>query len=186
MRVHLLRHTRPDVDEGIVYGHTDIGVKDSFPAEAQLVREKIGAHMGHVVSSPLRRCRLLADALAGPRVQTDPRLKEMNFGAWENHRWEEIDNEAFEHWAADVVNRRCPGGESYDDLYTRSVSSLHDIRQLHEDTVTVVTHGGVVRGLLAHVLGVPLTAVFHIDVDFGSVTTLVLNSETARVACVNC
>ena len=65
MNIYLIRHTLPDVLPGICYGNTDLGLADSFVTELQSIQAKL-AHLTNpvLVSSPLRRCYILAESLA--------------------------------------------------------------------------------------------------------------------------
>ncbi|MEO8418782.1 MAG: histidine phosphatase family protein, partial [Methylophilaceae bacterium] len=49
----------------------------------------------------------------------------------------------------------------------------------------VVTHGGVIRALLGEVLGLPLIDVFRFQIDFASVTQLLLEEKVKRIGYVN-
>ena len=48
---------------------------------------------------------------------TDDRLKELNFGDWENKRIKNIPNELIESWRKDIMNFKIPNGESNDDFF---------------------------------------------------------------------
>jgi alpha-ribazole phosphatase len=49
------------------------------------------------------------------------------------------------------------------------------LKQHHSGDVVVVTHGGVIRALVAHVLNMELKGLFRINIDYGSVTQLDFN-----------
>jgi alpha-ribazole phosphatase len=51
--------------------------------------------------------------------------------------------------------------------------------------VIVVTHGGMIRALLAHVLNMQLKGLFRITVDYGSVTQIDFSDEIPRINFVN-
>jgi len=92
MGLTLVRHTQPDIPEGICYGHTDLPLAKSFTREAALVLEKL-PRADVLVSSPLQRCSRLADAIGAARdlpVILDDRLREMSFGSWEGQAWDDI------------------------------------------------------------------------------------------------
>ena len=59
-----------------------------------------------------------------------------------------------------------PGGESLADLRQRALAFLSDVRQRHaEGDLLVVTHGNVIRVLLAHFLGMRLEQIWSLDAD---------------------
>ena len=97
-------------------------------------------------ASPARRCLSLARTFGGA-VTADPRLLELDFGAWEGRRWEEIDRAALDAWAADPCGFTPPGGEPVAALVARVEAFARDLRALGRDAV-IVTHGGPLRVLL--------------------------------------
>ena len=163
MKLWLARHGPPLVASGVCYGATDV------PADPQATllaaRElagKLPAGLA-VSSSPLRRCRQLADALCALRLdldcRVDPRLAEMDFGCWEGVRWDAIARADFDSWTADFAGWRCGGGESVALLMARVAQALADARRAGSDTLWI-THGGVVGAvrLLASGVAVPKQA----------------------------
>ena len=84
MHLILVRHTRPAVPENVCYGATDLDVASTFEEEAARVIEALPP-AERLVTSPLRRCRLLAERIGAARALVpviDARLREMDFGAW--------------------------------------------------------------------------------------------------------
>ena len=105
MEIWLIRHTTPQVDNGICYGQLDLDVKDSFIEEAGLIKQHVeGILFDKVYSSPLVRCKKLADKLpASNSIICDKRLKEIDFGQWEGLAWKSIPHDEMEQWSADYV-----------------------------------------------------------------------------------
>ena len=173
MAVYLIRHTTPDTQKGICYGITDMEVaEDLFPEELERIRSKLNGFIPRTIySSPLKRCKKLANSLWDhPEIVYDNRLKELNFGKWEMKKWEEIPVSEIENWAEDYVNRSAPEGESYIELYER-VLELWKQTPKNED-IAFVTHGGVIRAIVAHILGMPLDKTFLLNLPYGVVIRL--------------
>jgi alpha-ribazole phosphatase len=156
MSVYLVRHTRPLVDKGICYGHADIDVTESFAEEAAIIKKVIPASVRQVYSSPLIRCRKLAEHLypAAP-ISWEPDLRELNCGEWEMQHWDAIPREVIDPWMNDFVNICIPGGESYVQLFDRVVRCFDRITASPRPVV-VVAHGGVIRSILAYITGTTL------------------------------
>lgn len=189
MTVYLLRHTTPLVPAGLCYGQTDLALKETFGTEAAAVRrlldEDRGAPAGgnvpgdahgaapRVFSSPLTRCLRLARHLwPDAPVRTEDALKELDFGAWENQRWADLEGPGLERWMEDFVNVAVPGGESYRMLYERASRWWEATIEGRADTA-IVTHAGVIRSLLCHCSGTDLGLSFQAyDVPYGSVYRL--------------
>jgi alpha-ribazole phosphatase len=162
--IYLIRHTTPAVAKGICYGQTDLGLTDSFDAEADIIRKLLPADIGAVYSSPLLRCTRLAESLfPGHPVSLQPDLMEVFCGDWEMRHWDQLPKEEIEPWMADFVNIRIPGGESYTDLHDR-VSRCFSAIAGHaaQSPVAVIAHGGVIRSILSGITDTPLIDSFKV------------------------
>ncbi|RYZ48726.1 MAG: hypothetical protein EOP07_25445, partial [Proteobacteria bacterium] len=74
----LIRHTRPDIPEGLCYGRTDVPyILSEFE---DWVRHEPWPEKIHAYSSPLRRCLDLANKAMPTAVCVDERLIELDFG----------------------------------------------------------------------------------------------------------
>ena len=107
--------------------------------------------VARVVTSPRRRCRLLAEAIAAARgleLGEDARLAEMDFGAWEGRRWDALPRAELDAWAADFEGARPHGGESVAMLAARVGAALAAAEPA-DPPVLWVTHSGVVRAACA-------------------------------------
>lgn len=187
MELYLIRHTTPEVPAGICYGRTEIGLPAGFEAEAGAVRGKL-AHLEHAAcySSPLSRCVRLASLLGWGEPQLDPRLQELDFGAWEMQPWDAIPRSDLDRWGQHYVDVAPPGGESFRDLQRRASEFLGELAADRQtSTVVAVTHAGIIRGLLAEALDLPLREAFHFHLDYGGVTLLRLDGAIPAVGYVN-
>jgi alpha-ribazole phosphatase len=154
MRLYLVRHPPPDLPAGICYGASDVACTPQALAQgAQVVQEGLSSlPFGlAMVSSPLQRCERLAQFLCGLRpdltYKTDPKLAEMDFGAWEMQPWAEMASEALSAWTDDFAHFRCGGsGESTAQLVQRVAACLARSLQAGCDEIWV-THAGVIRAL---------------------------------------
>ena len=190
MNIYLIRHTLPDVLPGICYGHADLGVADSFATELQTLQAKL-AHITNpvLVSSPLRRCFILAESLAQhfdiPAVNKDERLMELNFGDWELKSWADIPQGVVNEWSDAHIKQAPPNGESYAELHARAKAFFEELVFKPHEHVLVFTHAGVIRALVAEISGMPLTAAADIEVDYGSVTHVVVENGVTRLERIN-
>ncbi|MFN3954855.1 MAG: alpha-ribazole phosphatase family protein [Pararhodobacter sp.] len=155
MALILLRHTRPEGAEGLCYGRSDLPLAACFPAEAARLARELPP-FGSVFSSPLSRCRRLAEVMAQARgvpLALDQRLIEMDFGTWEGQRWEAIARAELDAWAADLEGARPHGGESVATLARRAREGLRAAQAATPDAAQgaalVVTHAGVIKAALA-------------------------------------
>ena len=152
MQVFLIRHPPPQIDAGVCYGRLDVDCADPAPYAAALRPQLPPGTV--VVSSPLRRARRLAEALAG-EVRLDARLREIDFGAWEGRRWDDIARHEIDAWAADVLGFVPPAGESVAMLQTRAIDFATTLAAQNHAHVALVSHAGVLRALAGHWRGLP-------------------------------
>lgn len=147
MPVILLRHTRPDMPDGLCYGRTDLPLPESFPADAGRAIAGL-PQVSHVRSSPLGRCLRLAEAVARARnldLTVEADLIEMDFGSWENRAWSTLPRDELDAWAADFTGARPHGGENVMALAERVRGLLDAAGPRRTPPELWVTHSGVVR-----------------------------------------
>ena len=81
---------------------------------------------------------------------------------------------------------RFPGGECYADLERRALRAVEGLRREPADgTVVAVTHGGVVRAVLADALGIPDDRIFRLAVDPASLSILDWVDDVPIVVALN-
>lgn len=189
MELYLIRHTTPAMPPGVCYGQEDVDLAVNFLDEAETVRRKLaGVAPAACYSSPLQRCARLASILNSVESEPlhDARLMELHFGAWETKAWNDIPRHELDRWGQQYVDEAPPGGETFRDLHRRAAGFMQDLlQQPFDGPVLAVTHAGVIRALLAEVLGMPLASVFRFHLDYGSVTKLHFHDNLPTVAYVN-
>ncbi|SFU65717.1 alpha-ribazole phosphatase [Polaromonas sp. YR568] len=148
MKLWLARHATPLVDAGICYGRRDVAADAAATAEcAQVLAQLLPAGI-RVSHSPLGRCAQLAQALSERRPDlactSDPRLQEMDFGAWEGRAWQDIGPAELQAWTDGFAHHTVGGtGESTMQVMAR-VASAFDELQGPGDALWI-THAGVIR-----------------------------------------
>lgn len=181
MRLILVRHAEPAEEaRGRCYGTLDVGLSERGRAQcAQLADRLAGEVVDEVVASPRRRARETAEAVAAPHglaVETIDALREIDFGQLEGRAYDDVARdlpELFERWMRTPTSVRFPGGESFQDLRERTRHVVETLRATRDgQTVVAVTHGGVVRTIVADCLGVPDERVFRVAVDPASITRI--------------
>lgn len=129
-----------------------------------------------IVSSPLSRCADFAQALA--RRQTIPLkrdncLREMDFGAWEGRSAAQLmasEPEALMGFWNDPIAHPPPGAEPLTEFQARTLAAWEVVLDRYrKQRVLLITHGGVIRVILCHVLERPLSDVLRIQVAHASV-----------------
>jgi len=151
MRLWLLRHARVALPEGVCYGASDVAADaQATEAAARQWAERVPPRLA-VQHSPLQRCERLALSLQALRpdltLESDARLRELDFGDWEGRPWSAVGREAMDAWLADFAQARPGGhGESVAALMARVGAAFDDWRASERDAVWV-THAGVIRAV---------------------------------------
>ena len=189
----LVRHGRTAANaSGTLAGWTPgIGLDDTGLAQAQALAQRLApVPVAAVVTSPLQRCRETADALRavpGPRNAPRPeplvedRLGEAHYGDWTGRLLKELAKEPL--WRVVQAHPSAvtfPGehGESMLGMQVRAVEAVreHDAavaREHGDDAVWVaVSHGDVIKSVLADALGMHLDAFQRLVVDPCSVSVV--------------
>jgi broad specificity phosphatase PhoE len=114
----------------------DISINDAGRAQAEKLARRLSAvRFDRIVTSPLFRARETAAIIGGDaRIEADPRLKEMDYGAWEGLTYAQIDErdrEARREWELAPDRLACPGGESGNDVAERVRAFLEDLIEEH-------------------------------------------------------
>ncbi len=167
MDIHLIRHPRTVAPLGMCYGSLDLEPDPAhLAADAARLAPALPAD-ARFVASPQRRARKLAEALAGDRpVATDARLVEMDFGEWEGRAWDDLPRNHVDAWAANVTGYVPPGGESVEAVAAR-VLDWWDGVEVVDAPLVVVSHGGPLRLIAAHVTGAPIARSMAFEIQWG-------------------
>lgn len=96
-----------------------------------------------VLSSPLSRATRLANAVGYTGVDTDERLREQHFGAWEMLPYDEIKDPQLLRWYEDYVYEQPTGGESFAEVVSRVGTLLEELKGSHHQKILIFAHGGI-------------------------------------------
>ncbi|MGY5123690.1 bifunctional RNase H/acid phosphatase [Streptomyces nigrescens] len=146
-----------------------------------------------VVSSPLRRCRETAEAVAarlGLEVRIEEGLRETDFGAWEGLTFAEVRErfpEDLDAWLGSARVAPTGGGESFATV-ARRVAVARDklLARYAGKTVLLVTHVTPVKTLVRLALGAPPESLFRMELSAASLSAVAYFSDgNASVRLVN-
>jgi len=176
--VNLVRHASHGAGERLI-GATDLPLDEAGRRQAAALAGRLASRgIRRIVTSPMARCRETATALAAPGsvpVEVDVDLREVDFGRWEGLTFTEAaqrDPEALKHWIEQPDAFTFPGGESVPEFWARVGRAVVRLSSAPDNGTLAVTHGGVVRAAICHVLGLPPRNYILFDVRPASLTTL--------------
>ena len=132
-----------------------------------------------IATSPLQRCLAFAEELAqniGLEVTVEPSFREVGFGEWEGRVPDEIiksNREEYEAFYQDPENCRPEGAEPLQDFTDRVIGAYEElVRKNSGKHLLIVTHAGVMRAIIAHVLGAPPVGMYRIKVENAGITRI--------------
>ena len=169
--IYLIRHAQADGNlyrrcqawyDGLI---TQTGYKQIDALENRFRR----THFDAVYSSDLFRTMTTAKAIYKTHqlpLNTDPDLREIGSGCWEDKPWGELlqsDRESLlSFWRCDPV-WKVEGSETFQEIQRRFDSAVKRIAAAHPDqTVAIFAHGCIIRSTLAFWLGLPLERIREI------------------------
>lgn len=153
-RLYLLRHglTQGNLAH-LYYGSTDLPLCDAGLRQLAELRARGGypspEGMLVVTSGMLRTEQTLAALYGEIRHEQWPQLREMDFGAFEMHSYDELKTrEDYQRWlSGDMPKNRTPGGESEREVISRVLQALTRLQSQERDVLAVV-HGGTIVAIM--------------------------------------
>ena len=199
--VILVRHGRTTANAtGILAGRTT-GVRLDRVGREQAVRagERLGVvPLVGVVSSPLERCRQTARAILerqpadGPAVSIERAITECDYGDWQGGKLSDLAKEPL--WSVVQTQPSAavfPGGESMQTMQSRSVSAIRRLDAAFEAehgpgaVWVAVSHGDIIKSILADALGMHLDLFQRISVGPASLSIVRYGASRPEVVSTN-
>jgi len=178
--VLLVRHGLTKMTGPVLAGWTPgVHLDERGQAQATALAERLAeVPVTAIVSSPLERCQETAAALAAGRevaVQTDDRLGECQYGDWTGQELKKLAKDPL--WKVVQAHPSAaafPGGEALRDTQARAVGAVrdHNARLGDDATWIAVSHGDVIKSLVADALGLHLDLFQRIQIDPCSLTVV--------------
>lgn len=181
LRLDLLRHGETELGGGL-RGSLDDALTDKGWAQMRAAVVEQGP-WERLISSPLQRCARFAHELGAQLelpVHLDKDLQELHFGAWEGQSAAalmETDAEGLGLFWADPYAFTPPEGEPVEDFSTRVLAAVARLHAAYAgERILLISHGGVMRLLLAQARGLPREQLLNIEVGHGSLFSLSVES----------
>ncbi|WP_149087869.1 alpha-ribazole phosphatase family protein [Pseudomonas prosekii] len=177
LHLDLLRHGETELGGGL-RGSLDDALTEKGWAQMRAAVIEQGP-WDRLVSSPLQRCARFADELGaqlGLPVQIEKDLQELHFGAWEGQSTAALMDtsaEALGRFWSDPYAFTPPDGEPVADFSARVLAAVERLHAAHAgERVLLITHGGVMKLLLAQARGLPREQLLNVDVAHASLHSL--------------
>lgn len=151
MKIYLIRHGKTEANEKRLYcGKTDIPLSSKGKENLKPFLEVTDDT--RFISSGLKRCNETLEILFGDVLyEIIPEFQEMNFGAFEMQSYEQLKNDPnYNAWiTGNNEANTTPGGESGKQMTVRVLAAFQSVLESEKNTV-IVTHGGVIAAIMAH------------------------------------
>ncbi|NBF02640.1 histidine phosphatase family protein [Pseudomonas sp. Fl5BN2] len=177
LHLDLLRHGETELGGGL-RGSLD----DALTVRGwQQMREGLQGRgpWDRVVSSPLQRCARFAEELAAQLqlpLTLEHHLQELHFGVWEGQSAAalmETDADALGRFWSDPYGFTPPEGEPVEAFSRRVLGAIDRLHQAYAgQRVLLISHGGVMRLLLARARGLPREQLLNVEVSHGALFSL--------------
>lgn len=174
----MMRHGALDAEyDGRLVGSLDLPLSEKGRADARNAAGFIASlgRFDHVAASPKLRVRQTVElALASEILHTvnyDPLLRETDFGHWEGltiAETAEHDKTAFELWRSGAEDFAFPGGESMSEFSGRIAAIREKLISCEAENMLLITHGGIILGLICAFLGLPRNKMAAMKVERGA------------------
>lgn len=152
MTIYLIRHGKTEANEKWLYcGSTDLPLSENGRGELYQLHYDI-KNVRFLTSGMKRTNETLKILFGDVPYEEDPRFREVDFGIFEMHSYEELkETAAYQAWlAGDNEVNIPPKGESGLQMKQRVLEAFSEIK---EDTV-LICHGGVIAAIMANLFPV--------------------------------
>jgi alpha-ribazole phosphatase len=184
LRLDLLRHGETELGGGLRGSLDDALTNKGWQQMREAVLEQ--GPWDRLVSSPLQRCARFAHELGGQLglpVSLENDLQELHFGAWEGQSAAQLmktDEQALGLFWADPYSFTPPEGEPVAVFSARVLAAVARLQLAYtSERVLLISHGGVMRLLLAQARGLPREQLLNVEVGHGALFSLSVDAEGA-------
>jgi probable phosphoglycerate mutase len=199
MQVVLIRHAHSEANaKGVLSGRLpDVHLSAKGIAQSEALVTRLGAlKIAAIKISPLERCAETINPWwvatgkpnnRGVEVEVDPNLIEVDYGSWSGKKLSQLSRNSM--WKTVQNNPSAmyfPSGESLAVMQTRAMKSVHDaLRVRRKGSIVLVSHGDVIKSIVASALGMHLDDFQRIVIDPASVTILDFSQSKPRLTLMN-
>jgi len=199
MRLVLIRHAHSESNaSGVLSGRIpNIHLSAKGIKQSEQLSTRLGQFpVTQLRISPMERCfetispwlngQLL---LANPKLEPiiDPMLNEVDYGLWSGKKLISLARKKEWKTVQDSPSRMYfPDGEGIAQMQSRAMTSVHQVASLPDPKVAVfVSHGDVIKSIVASALGMHLDEFQRIVIDPSSISIIEYSGIKPRILLVN-
>lgn len=189
--IHLVRHGHHALVDRVLCGRMPGVELDGLGRrQIELAAGLISPPPSAIQSSPQPRARQSADIIAarfGLPVAIVPDMDEIDLGEFTSLAFADLEQDPrWRQWNTRRGSTSPPSGESMRALQARVVRHLEEVGgDASDDVVAIVSHAEPIRAALLHYLAIPLDDFHSVEVAPASISTLIRDGRSLRVANFN-
>ncbi len=180
MKFYLVRHGQTEWNNTHRFqGWMDVELDSVGLIQAKMLSTYFkSVDLDFIYSSDLKRALYTAQTIQMVKaipMRLSHGFREMNVGNWEGKTWDEIKETYGDELSVPeetLIGLRVSGGESLIEFQKRIIDTFIPLLEKQHEHVLIVTHGGVIRVLLCHILGYDLSQRDILKIDNGSITII--------------
>ena len=193
-KIVLIRHAHSTANAtGVLSGQLpNVHLSKSGQEQAERLAERLGKlTIAEVQVSPMDRCsETLAPWLAkygkGVTVNLEPNLIEVDYGKWSGKKLATLSRaKLWRKVQGQPSAVTFPNGESLAQMQVRAMQTVHDFFASDQEMTIMVSHGDVIKAIVASSMGMHLDDFQRIIIDPASITILESNGGAIRLTRLN-
>ena len=193
-RIVLIRHAHSTANAaGVLSGQLPyVHLSKSGQEQAERLAERLGKlTISQVQVSPMDRCSetlepWLAKYGKNVKVTLDPNLIEVDYGKWSGKKLATLSRaKLWRKVQGQPSAVTFPEGESLSQMQVRAMKSVHNFFESNLELTIMVSHGDVIKAIVASSMGMHLDDFQRIVIDPASITILESSGGTIRLTRLN-
>jgi broad specificity phosphatase PhoE len=190
--LYLIRHGHTRATEmGLLYSDAAIELTEEGEVQANNAATYIKALAPEILlcgkATRVIQSAAPVEAQTGIKAQAIDGFEEWQVGDWEGRTYLDIkknDPEQYHRWCEDPIANAPPQGESIVALSERIADNIDKLITAEEyagKTIAMVTHSGIIRSIVLHALGMPVSNFWRLSVPTGSVSRVDFSKSFATL-----
>ena len=199
MRLVLIRHAHSEANAaGILSGRLpNVHLSTKGLEQAKTLSNRLGRFpISQIRISPMERCFETIQPWINDHViprdsafetVLDPELTEVDYGSWSGRKLSVLSKNKLWRTVQESPSRMYfPAGEGIAQMQARAMSSVHEmVAAKKKGAAVIVSHGDVIKSIIASALGMHLDEFQRIIIDPASVSILEYSEVKPRVLLLN-
>ncbi|MCQ1529946.1 histidine phosphatase family protein [Lutispora saccharofermentans] len=194
MNIYIIRHGEAKKDSVFNFeGYPDADLTEVGLKQAQLTGKHISTvPFDAIYSSDLKRAMQTSDIISsyqqGLKVEIDKQIREINMGVFHTSSEEQIRKdypEFYNEFLKKDTDFRYPEGESGEEVLRRTLNFLESVKHKKFNNICVVCHGGVIRSVISHFIGLPQHKRFNLYPFNCGISLLRYDGDNFKVISIN-